>query len=231
MLCRGVFWFIFASVTRRCRLVSFLLTATPPGCFVVGTFDKTHSRTSAGASAFFSMLYKIMWKIVRFLFRFLVSFFVRFLARFFDKFLCWFLCRFFLKVDMFDCDQSSVGNRKQAAAAQCHISSHRSWQCRVDDKILQVHLQSLHVIHFDKVSSIKINFESKSRLCCYSRGPHILCKSYPHLCPRSVSPGHEKVGRRAPFWISPWQQAQPAFHVVLERCWRGAKQTNLRVSS
>lgn len=63
-------------------------------------------------------------------FRFLVSSFARFLARFFDRFLCCFLCRFFLKVDVFDCDQSSVGNRNRAAAAQCYISGHR-WHCRV----------------------------------------------------------------------------------------------------
>lgn len=140
--------------------------------------------------------------------RFLVSFFARFLARFFDRFLCGFLCRFFLKVDLFDCDQSSVGNRNRAAAAQCYISGHRL-HCRVDDEILQV----------------------QSRLCCYPRRPHILFKIYPHLCPRGVSPGHEKVGRPAPLWIFPYKQANPFFHVVLERCWWGAKQTNQRVSS
>ena len=60
MLYRSVFWSFFASLTRRGRFATFLLAATPPGCFVVGTFDKTHSKASAGASAFFSVLYKIM---------------------------------------------------------------------------------------------------------------------------------------------------------------------------
>lgn len=64
---------------------------------------------------------------------------------FLDRFLCRFLFRFFLKIDVLGCDQSSIAKRQQAAAAQCHISSHRRKR-RVNNEVL---LQSFHVIHFD----------------------------------------------------------------------------------
>ena len=68
---------------------------------------------------------------------------------FLDRFLSRFLFSFFLKIDVLGCDQSSIAKRQQAAAVQCHISSHRR-KCRVHNEVLlQVLLQCFHVIHFD----------------------------------------------------------------------------------
>ena len=50
---------------------------------------------------------------------------------------------------MLGCDQSSIAKRQQAAGAQCHISSHRRKRRVNNEVLLQVLLQSFHVIHFD----------------------------------------------------------------------------------
>ena len=101
---------------------------------------------------------------------------------------------------------------------------------RFNHKIfLQVLLQSMHVIRFDdhadRVAGKHKKLSSTFRRYCF---PNWLSW---HLCPSGVSPVRGKVGRQALFWICPWKQAQPALCFDQERCWQGAKQGNLMLSS
>lgn len=92
----------------------------------------------------------------RFLLRFLSWYFAKFLSRFFaGSFSASVQVPFSGSISktMFGCDESGIGKRKQAAAAQYHITSHRR-ELGVDYEIfLQVLLQRFYVIQVEEYTN------------------------------------------------------------------------------